>query len=47
MMVEIKGRYTGTVIYTHSGTDLSRADLRDANLSRADLCDADLRDANL
>ena len=42
MMVEIKGRYTGTVIYTHSGTDLSRADL-----SRADLCGADLRDADL
>mgnify|MGYP000876485248 CR=1 FL=1 len=47
MMVEIKGRYTGTVIYTHSGTDLSRADLRDANLSRADLCDADLCGADL
>ena len=51
-MVEIKGRYTGTVIYTHSGTDLSRADLSradlcDANLRGANLCDADLRDANL
>ena len=56
-MVEIKGRYTGTVIYTHSGTDLSRADLyganlrgadlRDANLCGADLCDANLRGANL
>ena len=51
-MVEIKGRYTGTVIYTHSGTDLSRADLSradlcDANLRGADLCDADLCDADL
>ena len=52
MMVEIKGRYTGTVIYTHSGTDLSRANLARTNLSRAnlagaDLCDADLYGANL
>ena len=47
MMVEIKGRYTGTVIYTHSGTDLSRANLRDADLYGANLRDAYLSGANL
>jgi len=51
-MVEIKNRYTGVVIYTHSGDTLSDAylrgaDLRGADLSGADLRGADLRDADL
>ena len=51
-MVEIKNRYTGVVIYTHSGdtlsdSDLRRADLSDAYLRRADLSDADLSGAYL
>ena len=47
MMIEIKNRYTGVVIYTHSGDTLSDANLSDADLSDADLFGADLRGADL
>ena len=47
MMIEIKNRYTGVVIYTHSGDTLSDAYLRGADLCGADLRRADLSDAYL
>ncbi len=56
-MIEIQHRYTGEVLRTVaganlsgaylSGADLCGADLRDADLCGADLRDADLRDADL
>jgi len=46
-MVEIKNRYTGVVIYIHSGDTLSSANLRGANLSSADLSGATLSSADL
>ena len=52
MTIEIKNRWSGTVILTVdaanlSDADLSDADLRYANLSDANLSDADLSGANL
>ena len=47
MTIEIKSRYTGMTIYTHGGSDLSEADLHEANLRWANLSGADLRGANL
>ena len=46
-MIEIKNRYTGVVIYIHSGDTLSSANLRGANLSSADLSGATLSSADL
>ncbi|MDD5519138.1 MAG: pentapeptide repeat-containing protein, partial [Candidatus Omnitrophica bacterium] len=55
-MVEIKNRFTGSVIYTSECENLrqaviealsKKADLSGANLSRADLYGADLSGANL
>jgi len=45
--IEIKNRFTGTVIRTVDAADLRGADLRDANLRGADLRDANLCGANL
>ena len=44
---EIKNRFTGNVIFTYDGENLSNADLINADLSNADLFNADLSNANL
>ena len=45
--IEIKNRYTGTVIHTVFGTSLRGADLYKIDLHGADLYRADLREADL
>ena len=47
MMIEIKNKYTGAVLYTHNGNTLSRANLYGANLCSANLRGANLRGADL
>jgi hypothetical protein len=47
MTYEIKNRWTGEVIYSHDGANLSGADLSGADLSRADLSGVDLSGADL